>query len=341
MAKYVTVLLNLGTPETPEPKNVRRFLKEFLSDPYVIDLPFHIRWLLLHAIILPFRTSKVAKQYHFIWTREGSPLLVYTRKLTEKLQAQTSVPTYYCMRYSEPGPKTIINHILNQKLNNVLLFPLFPQFSICTWQSAVDHFLKTAKNIAPALKIYIHPPYWNQPAFHKALVHSITQKFEKTDYLLFSFHGLPVKMLKKTDPTGNHCLTTPDCCFTNSPAIEKCYRAQSIYIARKTAELLEIDATKWSFSFQSRFGLARWLEPSTNSVISSLPGKSIKNLTIIAPSFATECLETLYELDKTGQEIFKNAGGSYYNRIPCLNDSHAWVNALAEMLQNYIESSKI
>lgn len=335
MSKKVILLTNLGSPNSFQVRDVRKYLREFLMDKRVIDLPFLSRWLLVNGIIAPFRAPRSAKKYKTIWTEEGSPLIVLTQKLVEKVAHATGLSTYMCMRYGSPSPKVAFEKIVSENPNveEVVLFPLYPHYAMSSYETAVEHVKQRWQRGNYNFKLTVVEPFYNHPLYIKALAETIKPFLEdEYDHLLFSYHGVPERHILKSDPTGQHCLKTEDCCRQPSGAHKYCYRHQVFETTRLVVRQLQIPDNKYSVSFQSRLGNDKWLGPATADVLSQLPLRGVKNLLVVTPAFVSDCLETLEEIRQEGRETFLSAGGEKYQHIPCLNLDDTWVNTIAKLI---------
>lgn len=338
MNKQGVLLINLGSPDSTSVPDVRKYLEEFLMDPYVLDTPWPIRWCVVHLGILPKRPAESAEAYEKIWTKEGSPLVVTSKHVQEKLQQRLgSIPVELAMRYQNPNIESIIRKLHAQGVQELLVFPLFPHYAMSSFETAVVQTKKLAQKIAPQMKLKIVEPYYAHPDYISALVGSASD-YLKTDYdhLLFSFHGLPERHLIKSDPTGSHCLKSPNCCEVPSSAHKTCYRAQSFATVRAFVEATGV--TKYSTSFQSRLGSDPWLKPYTDLEFVRLAQSGVKKLLVICPAFVADCLETLEEISMRGKETFTEAGGEELTLIPCLNEHPQWIEALGKITTTSLKS---
>lgn len=330
-ATKAVVLMNLGSPDSTNVPDVKKYLQQFLMDERVIDKSWLVRSLLVKGIIVPFRAPKSAEAYKTIWTKEGSPLVVMTKRLQAALQQEIEHPIEIAMRYGNPSPETAFNNILKNypQVTKVIAVPLYPHYAMSSFETAVEYAKEIhAKNNYPFNLDFI-PPFYNNPDYLEALAEN-TRPYLQEDYdhILFSYHGVPARHIMKSDVTGNHCLQSPDCCSTPSAAHQFCYRHQVITTTLEVTKLLNIPKDKYSISFQSRLGKG-WLTPFTDIRLEEMPKEGIRNLKVICPAFVSDCLETLEEIAIRGKEIFINAGGEKFEMIPCLNVNPAWINALA------------
>jgi len=330
-----TLLVNLGTPASPTVGDVRRYLREFLSDPRVIDLPAPARWLLLHLIVLPFRPRQSAAAYGQIWTDRGSPLLFHGHDLAAKLGHALAAPVELGMRYQEPSIASALRKLAARTLERIVVLPLFPQYSGAAWASAVEKLHVEARKLPDLPPLEVVPPFYGVPAFVDALAATTVPHLAvfKPDRVLMSFHGLPVRHIHKSDLSGGrHCLVRPDCCDTMGPANHYCYRAQCLATARALAEKLRLGDDDYEVSFQSRLGRTAWIEPHTDKRLQELPQEGCKRLLVLCPSFVADCLETLEEIGIRGRETFLAAGGEELRLVPCLNSAQPWVDAVVKLL---------
>jgi protoporphyrin/coproporphyrin ferrochelatase len=327
------LLVNLGSPDSTSVSDVRRYLREFLMDGRVLDAPWPVRFFVVHCLILPTRPKQSAEAYKKIWMPEGSPLVVTSRNVQRGLARRAGIPVELAMRYQHPSIESAIASLRDRGADDVLLIPLFPHYAMSSWETAVVRVEEIAKRDAPNMRVSVVEPYYAAPNFIDALVASASDYLEKSyDHLLFSFHGLPERHLRKSDPTGSHCLAIPDCCETPSLAHKTCYRAQCFATVREFVEKARVPAGKYSVSFQSRLGRDPWLKPYTDFVIPELAQRGVKKLLVMCPAFVADCLETLEEIAMRGAELFREAGGDELTQIPCLNEHPLWLDVLERMV---------
>ena len=324
------VLMNLGSPDSTSVKDVRRYLNEFLMDEKVIDVPYLARLLLVKGIVVPFRAPKSAEAYGTIWTPEGSPLIVLTKQLQEQLQHLTEEPIEIAMRYGNPTPAEAFENLMKRQpgLEEVIAVPLYPHYAMASYETAVESAKEIhAKNKYP-FRLEFIKPFFDEDRYIKAMVENMRPYLkEEYDHILFSYHGIPSRHLRKTDPTGSHCTKVEDCCNVASPAHAVCYRHQCFVTTRLVTEALNVPKEKYSIAFQSRLGKG-WLQPFTDKRLEEMPGEGIKKILILCPAFVSDCLETLEEIDERGKESFMEAGGISYTMIPCLNTHPLWVDTI-------------
>lgn len=335
--------MNLGSPDSTSVKDVRKYLKQFLMDERVIDVPFLARYVLINGIIVPFRAPKSAAAYKTIWTKEGSPLVVITKQLQQALQQQVSVPVEIAMRYGNPTTEKAFESLLQKQpnLEEVLAIPLYPHYAMSSFETAVEYAREIHEKNRYPFKLTFLKPFYNKPDYINALAENIRPYLQQPhDHILFSYHGVPGRHIRKSDVTGCHCLKVENCCEVASPAHAQCYRHQVFTTTRLVMEKLKIPTSQYSISFQSRLGKG-WLEPFTDKRLEQMPGEGIKKLIILCPAFVSDCLETLEEIDERGKESFMGAGGETYTMIPCLNTNPLWVSALAEWVNNFVEEKQM
>ncbi|OOF16088.1 MULTISPECIES: ferrochelatase [unclassified Salinivibrio] len=312
------LLVNLGTPEAPTSQSVKAFLSEFLHDHRVVDLT---RWLwcpLLHGVILPIRSPKVAKLYQSIWMEEGSPLMVYAKRQQKALAEQVSVPVALGMTYGNPSIAQGLDELQAKGCDKVLVLPLYPQYSATTTAAVFDKVAKSLKGrpVIPALRYVNH--YHDHPLYQAALAHSVKQHWQvhgKGDLLLCSYHGIPQRFADNGDPYPRHC--------------------------EQTTSLLQAELgladNEIMMTYQSRFGREEWLKPYTDKTLETLPSKGVKTLDIMTPAFSADCLETLEEIAEQCRDTFLEAGGERFRFIPCLNDDEAHIHLMASLVAQHTQ----
>jgi ferrochelatase len=330
------LLINLGTPEEPTTKAVRVYLREFLSDPCVIDIHPVARWLLLNAIILPFRPKKSAAAYQKIWTPEGSPLRVHSEALTEALQAHLGADytVRLAMRYGKPTIADELNHLMSTGATQIVVVPLYPQYATSSTGTALNAVYEAAigRAVVPALNVV--PDYYDNPQFLdtvSSMVQADKDAFQ-ADHVLFSYHGLPERHIRQCDASGSHCLTSDACCDTIQVANRSCYRAQCFATTRGIVDRLALSPTEWTIGFQSRLGRTPWIKPYTDEILPELAARGVRRLVVSCPSFVSDCLETLEEIGIRAREDFIAAGGEDLKLVASVNAHEQWVNAVATMV---------
>lgn len=332
--------MNLGSPDSTEVKDVKRYLDEFLMDGRVIDKPWLLRALLVKGIIVPFRAPKSAKAYQSIWTEAGSPLIVISRQLQEALQKEMPEPVEIAMRYGNPSPAAAFDALVKDhpELEEVILIPMYPHYAMSSYETAVEYAKEQHAQGGYSFRISTIGPFYDNDDYIDALTESIRPFVQKEyDQVLFSYHGVPERHILKGDITGNHCLKNASCCDIPSPAHEFCYRHQCYRTTQLVAEKLAIPKEKTGFSFQSRLGRDPWLQPYTAVRLEQLPAEGVKKLVVVCPAFVSDCLETLEEIAEEGKEIFLHAGGQHFEMIPCLNVHPLWVSAVAKWVREMSE----
>ena len=340
--KRAILLMNLGSPDSTSTRDVHTYLMEFLMDKRVIDYPWLFRKLLVGGLIVPFRAAKSAEAYQTIWTKEGSPLIVLTRQLQAALQQVVQEPVGIAMRYGNPSMVDAFKDLSDRVpgLEEVIAIPLYPHYAMASYETAVEYAQEVYRKKKYTFNLDFIRPFYNESHYLKALSEHIRPYLkEDFDHILFSYHGVPGRHIKKSDPTGSHCLISAGCCETASPAHATCYRHQCFTTTREIVRLLNIPEGKYSNSFQSRLGKG-WLEPFTDIRLEEMPKEGIRKLLILCPAFVSDCLETLEEIAIRGKETFIGAGGQAYTMIPCLNVDQLWVDALAGWTRDYAAGDK-
>ena len=335
MLRRAVLLANLGSPDAAEESAVRAYLDQFLMDPYVIQLPWLLRRLIVSLLVLPKRPKDSAAAYRSIWWDDGSPLVVLSRRLQQALQARTEKPIYTAMRYGKPGIEAALAEIsMRAEIEEVLLCPLYPHHADSTVTTSVALARQWMADNGSPLRLKVLPPFYAKDDYINALVASAKPFLEQPhDHVLFSYHGLPESHLRSADPTSGHCLSSTDCCAVASAAHATCYRHQVLKTTECFVKRAGLEANRYSIAFQSRLGRAKWLEPATEETLRVLAGRGIKRLVVLCPAFVTDCLETLEEIGIRGKEVFLEAGGESLELVPCLNVAPAWVEVLASWIE--------
>ena len=331
------LLINLGSPDSPDPSDVKRYLGEFLMDERVIDTSKALRTFLVKGIILNTRPKKSAKAYKKIWWEEGSPLIVLSKRLQKSVQKKISIPVELAMRYGNPSIEEGIKNLVNQGVNEIILIPLYPQFAMATTETILVLAEEVRSQNHPNLSFTVLPPFYNHPDYIRVLSESIQDnlKDKEWEHLLFSYHGIPERHIRKSDVTKSHCKIDKSCCQTSSKAHKYCYRHQCYETTRLVAEYLELKEGTFSTSFQSRLGLDPWLRPYTDQTVAKFAKKGLKKMAIATPAFVSDCLETLEEIGMEAAEDFEEKGGEKLYVIPCINDRPDWVNVLSRWIDQW------
>jgi len=337
MNRKGALLVNLGSPDSPNPKDVKKYLGEFLMDERVIDINYLGRLLLVKGIILNTRPKKSAKAYQKVWTDAGSPLIVYSEKLLEKVRANTNFPVELAMRYGNPSLKSGIEKLASQGVTELFMIPLYPQFAMATTETIVVLAEKIIADLYKNIKLTHLPAFYYRADYIDVLSKHIKKELEllKPKHLLFSYHGVPERHIKKSDITKSHCKIDGSCCQTKSPAHDFCYRHQCFETTRLVAEKLQLKEGTYSVSFQSRLGRDPWLQPYTSDTIKNFALSGLKNLAIVTPAFVSDCLETLEEIGVEAKHSFIENGGEQFNTISCLNDDDEWAKTLAKWIDHW------
>lgn len=326
------LLINLGSPEDLEISSIKKYLKEFLSDEYVLDLPKIIRQFLVNFIIVPFRSPKTKEAYESIWTENGSPLILNTKLISKKLEKKIKKPVETSMRYQKPSIEAGLKNLINKGCDEIIAVPLYPHYAQSTSLTTELEVKRLINKINPEISLTISPPFYNNSNYINSLSDSINKHLPKDfDYLLFSYHGIPERHVRKMDPTTSHCLKNIDCCEQESESHKFCYRHQVKETSKLCAEKLNLDDDKWGISFQSRIGPG-WLQPFTDKVLEDLPNKNINKIAVVCPAFIADNLETLEEMNIRGKESFIDSGGQDFTFIPCINDNDLFIDFLEEFV---------
>lgn len=331
------LLVNLGSPDSPQPADVKTYLSEFLMDERVIDLPQLARTLLVKGIILNTRPKKSAKAYQKIWWEEGSPLIVLSERLQEKIQQKVSVPVVLAMRYGSPSIQSGLEELNKKGVTDVFIIPLYPQFAMATTETILVLAEQIRKAHFPEMNFTSLPAFYHHPDYIRVLSNSIQEflKGKEFEHLLFSYHGVPKRHIRKSDITKSHCKMDGKCCSTPSEAHQYCYSHQCYATTQKVAEYLELKPGTYSTSFQSRLGLDPWLQPYTDKTIEKFAKNGVKKMAVVTPAFISDCLETLEEIGMEAVEDFEDNGGETLHVVPCINDSEEWVNVMSRWIDEW------
>lgn len=329
------LLVNLGTPRSPRPADVRAYLREFLMDPRVIDLPAWKRWLLVHLVIAPFRARPSGEAYSKVWTARGSPLLFHGLDLADKVRRRLGTGTVVelAMRYGEPSIPAALARLRKSGVDRIVVFPLYPQYSSAATGSTLDRVFECARTQWNVPYLRVVPPFYDHPAFLDASADLARPYVERpgVERVFFSFHGLPERQVRKSDESGSHCLEREDCCDAIVAANRNCYRAQCHATARGVAARLDLPRGKWIVSFQSRLGRNPWIRPYTDELLVAEARAGRRRAVILSPAFVADCLETLEELGIRGAGSWREHGGESLEVVPCLNATDTWADAVAAL----------
>ncbi len=331
------LLVNLGSPDSPTPKDVKPYLDEFLMDERVIDVPLWLRNIIVRGIILRTRPKKSAEAYQKIWWEEGSPLVVISERFTQKVKEQIQVPVALGMRYGSMTIKKAMQELHEKGVDEVLLVPLYPHYAMSSFETVVVKAMQVKESFFPDMAITTLPAFYKNEDYIEVLSKSIAEGLKNFEYdhILFSYHGIPERHIKKSDPTKFHCKIDDSCCKTNSVAHHTCYRHQCYEMTEKVKKNLGLSNDKVSLSFQSRLPNDPWLKPYTDFEFERFPKEGIKRLAVITPAFVADCLETLEEIAMEGKHQFQQAGGEDYKHIPCLNDNQDWVDVMVKWIKDW------
>ena len=337
MSRKGVILLNLGSPDSTEVSDVRNYLREFLMDGRVLDAPKAIRWFLVNCLILPTRPRESAEAYKEIWQKDGSPLIITSRRQQAALAAKLEIPVELGMRYGNPSTPDALARLIEQGVDDLFIIPMYPHYAMSSYETAVVALMDAVRKQKPELKTTLLPPFYQEPDYIEALIDCARPALadDAYDMLVFSFHGIPQRHLVKGDPSHAHCLQTHDCCNTCHPAHATCYRHQCAMTVEKFVEAAKIPKEKYMITFQSRLGREPWLQPYTDKTLEELAAKGYKRVKVICPAFTADCLETLEEIAMQGRESFIEAGGGDLEQIPCLNESPRFIDFLANKVADW------
>lgn len=332
--KTCLLLINLGTPDSTSTKDVRRYLREFLFDPRVIDISPLRRWLLLNLIILRFRPRQSAEAYESIWTDRGSPLMFHSLDLVEKVQQRlgSEIRVALAMRYGNPSIRSVLRQLAEDGFDRIVVFPLYPQYSSAATGTVIEEVMQQAGQLWNTPYLQFVPPFFDHPKFIQSCAQITRPHLEQADaeLVFFSFHGLPERHINKSDVTGQHCLQA-ECCQNPGAALRYCYRAQCFETARLLADELGVPQEKRVVCFQSRLGRDPWIKPYTDVVMEEKAKDGIKRAAILSPAFVADCLETLEELGIRALEDWHKAGGEHLTVVPCLNSADIWADTVVQL----------
>ena len=328
------LLINLGSPKELSKKSVRQYLRVFLSDDNVVDLPKFFQQFILRLFILPFRPKNTLEAYEKIWTKEGSPLIISTESIANKLTEKTGWNVEYAMRYEEPSIEKALHKFKENEINKIYVISLYPHNAMATTVTTELETRNVAMNTSNDFELIFTKPFFDNEEYINAMVNSIRPYVENKSYdkIIFSYHGIPKRQAKKTDETGEHCFSTSNCCEVENDGSKDCYRSHTRIASDLTAKKLGLEDDQWEIAYQSRIGPG-WLTPFTDKRLAKLPEEGKDNIAILCPSFISDCLETLEEIDIRGRETFLKAGGKKMTYIPCLNDSEDTINLLENLVR--------
>ena len=328
------LLINLGSPKELTKKSVRNYLKVFLSDDNVVDIPKFFQQIILRLFILPFRPKNTLEAYEKIWTKHGSPLIISTKSIAKKLSKKTGWFVEYAMRYEEPSIENALINLKNRGINKIYVISLYPHNAMATTITTELETRTVANKVSDEFELIFTKPFYDNEIYINAMSNSIKPYIENDtfDKIIFSYHGIPKRQAKKTDETGDHCFSTGECCEVAGDGSKDCYRSHTRIASLLTAEKLGLSEDQWEIAYQSRIGPG-WLTPFTDKRLAELPKEGKDNIAILCPSFISDCLETLEEIDIRGRETFFTAGGRNMTYIPCLNDSEETINLLENLIE--------
>ena len=328
------LLINLGSPKKLTKKSVREYLKVFLSDDYVLDLPKILQQIILRVFILPFRPKKTLEAYELIWTPEGSPLIISTESIAKKLSSKTGWDVDYAMRYEDPSIENALLNFKSKGIYKIIVISLYPHNAMATTITTEIETRIVANKLSEDFELVFTKPFFDNEIYINAISKTIKPHIEKAsfDKIVFSYHGIPKRQAKKTDETGVHCFSDSNCCEIAGDGSKDCYRSHTRIASDLTARKLGLSDDQWEVAYQSRLGPG-WLTPFTDKRLAELPEEGKKNIAVLCPSFISDCLETLEEIDIRGRKTFFDAGGKNMTYIPCLNDSEDTINLLENLVK--------
>ncbi|MEE8498246.1 MAG: ferrochelatase [Acidimicrobiia bacterium] len=330
------LLLQLGTPDSPSTKDVRRFLAEFLSDPRVMDVPTPIRWLLLNTVILPFRPRRAAEAYRKIWSGDGSPLLVHTEALAREIQERLGdgYLVEIGMRYGSPSITDALARLIATDISEIRVLPLFPQYASSAGGSALVRTMELLSEHQNIPAVSFVSEFYDEPGFISAVAAVAGPELVRfrPDHVLFSYHGLPERQVRRSDPTGKHCLASDGCCDAIGSINRRCYRAQCFSTTRSVASELRLSPDAYSTTFQSRLAGTPWITPQTDRVLEGLTKAGVRRLAVLTASFVADCLETLEEIGIRLRAQWTELGGEELLLVPCVNEAPVWVDTVTAMV---------
>ena len=328
------LLINLGSPKSLDKKDVKDYLREFLSDDLVIDLPKILQQFILRCFILPFRPTQAKEAYELIWKEEGSPLIINTQKIANALAKKTGWNVDIAMRYQEPSIENVIEKYKENNVEELTVISLYPHNAMSTTLSTELAVKEVVRRIYPDLKLSFVEPFYDNPLYIEALSESIKPYLKDIDKLVFSYHGIPMRHIKKSDISGSHCIGENSCCNIDNVSSRNCYRSNTFTTSKLTAQYLKLKSSEWMMTFQSRVSIIspNWLKPYTDIELDNLPPKGVEKVGVVCPSFVADCLETLEEIDMRARETFEEAGGETFKYIPCLNDDKKFISVLEHLI---------
>ena len=328
------LLINLGSPEHNNLASVKKFLREFLNDKFVINLPKFIRNLIVNLFIIPFRSKKTLKAYNSIWINTKSPIIKNTESIGTKLEKLISAPVEIAMRYQKPTIEKALKKLSVNGCNEITAIPLYPHYAMSSSLTTIDRIKELNVKLGTNLKINIIESFYNDDRYIKALAENIRKNIPgNLDFLLFSYHGIPSNHLLKMDPAKTHCLKSNDCCELESEAKRYCYKAQVLETSRLCSSYLSLQDNEWGVSFQSRLWPG-WIKPWTDVELERIPKLGKKNIAVVCPAFVADNLETLEEINMRGRKKFLEAGGESFTYIPCLNSNNLFLDCLKGLINN-------
>ncbi len=336
--KRGVLIVNLGTPDSPTRGAVYRYLREFLTDRRVIDYPWLLRQFLVQCFVAPLRAGSSAKLYQRLWTEEGSPLKVYGETVAKGVQERLGKDyvVELAMRYQSPSIRTALGKLMEKRVSEIVIFPMFPQYASATTGSVHDEVMRLLRKeeIIPDVKM-VNSYFDHGPMVDIFVDNALKFDLDSYDHILFSYHGLPERQLRKADPSKKYCTQAKDCCSRMSAVNQFCYSAQCHGTTRAIAGKLNLDPSRYTTTFQSRLGPEKWAQPYTIKVIEKLAEEGKKRLLVFSPAFVADCLETIVEIGYEYQEEFEEMGGEKVDLVPSLNDDPRWIEVVTDLVRAY------
>jgi ferrochelatase len=330
------LLMNTGSPDSPSVSDTRRYLRQFLSDPRVIDMNRLARWLLLNLVILPFRPKHSAEAYQSIWTDEGSPLIVHSQVFCDQLISENPNLMFEIgMAYGKPSIMDSVQDLLSRGATRIILVPMFPQYASATVGSVLDFAYSRLSKLSNVPPIDVLPPFYEAPEFLDAWARIAGRQLEtiQPDHVVVSFHGLPERHIRDCDPTGANCLKNTDCCDHYKEHNPSCYKAHCVATTKGLVERLGLKKNEYTLAFQSKLGRDPWITPATDATLVELAQQGTKKVAVLCPAFVADCIETIEEIGMQGKDSFVESGGQSLHLISSLNSEPEWVKAFSGLLK--------
>ena len=333
MDKDGALFVNIGSPVSPTTRAVSTYLKRFLMDPYVIDLPWVCRFILVRGLIVPFRSGRSTEAYRSIWNESQSPLLFYSEQFLTHIRPRLKMPTELGMMYSAPEIPGALARLASQGVNRIWLLPLYPHYAMSSFEATEKKVGPIIKKEFPEIKIRVWKPFYAEPGFIQTMATAIEPYLKQPwDHILFSYHGVPERHLQKTRAGNAHCLIAKDCCQGSHSCLAFCYRHQTRETTEALSQRLDLRKHQYTHSYQSRLS-GRWLRPFTDEILPELAAKGKRRVIVVCPAFVADCLETLEEIGIRAQRAFEKAGGEKLTLVPAMNSRKNWIEFIARRIE--------